>query len=82
MCSIPAMWGCEADCLVTAACKTISTRHVHYAPTYSCLYSGLKSLQQEVEDYRLSNGLAAANMLAEIDQADLAANRYSIQTHC
>lgn len=30
---------------------------------------------QEVEDYRLSNGLAAANMLAEISQADASATR-------
>lgn len=30
---------------------------------------------QEVEDYRLSNGLAAFNMLAEINQADASATR-------
>lgn len=31
-----------------------------------------------MEDYRLSNGLAAANMLAEISQADHYANRYNV----
>lgn len=31
--------------------------------------------RQEVEDFRLSNGMAAANMLAEMNQADASATR-------
>ncbi len=38
-------------------------------------YFVLTPCAQEVEDYRLSNGLAAFNMLAEISQADASATR-------
>eukprot|EP00752_Nemacystus_decipiens_P012474 g11048.t1 len=50
-------------------------KHVQFAKTFLVGWDNSLSNQQEVEDYRLSNGLAAANMLAEISQADASATR-------
>ncbi|CAM9530445.1 unnamed protein product [Ectocarpus sp. 4 AP-2014] len=50
-------------------------KHVQFAKTFLVGWDNSLSNQQEVEDYRLSNGLAAANMLAEVSQADVSATR-------
>ncbi|CAM9507116.1 unnamed protein product, partial [Ectocarpus sp. 8 AP-2014] len=50
-------------------------KHVQFAKTFLVGWDNSLSNQQEVEDYRLSNGLAAANMLAEVSQADASATR-------
>ncbi|CAN0196172.1 unnamed protein product, partial [Pylaiella littoralis] len=50
-------------------------KHVQFAKTFLVGWDNSLSNAQEVEDYRLSNGLAAANMLAEISQADASATR-------
>eukprot|EP00903_Cladosiphon_okamuranus_P018655 g17170.t1 len=50
-------------------------KHVQFAKTFLVGWDNSLSNQQEVEDYRMSNGLAAANMLAEISQADASATR-------